>query len=193
MVLSKRERIVFIATLAVLGIFAADYLVISPVLARRAKLDELTARTQAERDTADALIARQARLAPMWRAMLDAGLALGPDDAQSLVLNAVQQWSQNAGMLLDSLRPERSAERDGLEEIGFRYSGKGRMSAVSNFLWRFESAGMPIRISTMELRSLREGLDDLSLEIRFSALCHPAGSSRAPAGADVPLAEATQP
>jgi hypothetical protein len=44
------------------------------------------------------------------------------------------------------------------------------MYAVSRFLWRVETAKVPIRVKEMQLGSRKEGADDLTLTLRLSTL-----------------------
>ena len=87
----------------------------------------------------------------------------------------VRDWSQEARLSLSSLRPERMKDKGELQEITFRTSGTGPMSAVTGFLWRLESSPLPIRVMELQLGTRKEGTDDLSLQLRISALCQSAG------------------
>jgi len=90
--------------------------------------------------------------------------------AESRVLHAVHDWSQQAGFTVLSRRPERIAEINGLHEIGFQVSGTGNISSITNFLWRLESSSLPVRLTDLKLGARRPGSDDLTLEATFSAL-----------------------
>ena len=176
MVLSKRERYIVAATLIVLAILALDRFVLTPAQARKAAMEAQTQQALTEIERARVLFARRKKLAPTWRGLLDAGLKSGPAEAESRVLHAVRDWSQEARLSLSSLRPERMADKGELREISFRASGTGPMSAVAGFLWRLENASFPIRVTELQLGTRKEGADDLSLQLRISALCQAPGT-----------------
>ena len=176
MVLSKRERLIAAAALLAVGILLADRVALTPLLERRTAVEDERQRVLAELERARVLFERRKLLSPRWREMLDAGLGLGPAEAESQVLHAVRNWSQEAGLALSSLRPERMSPRAGLNEITFQASATGGMRAVAGFLWRLESSSLPVRVTELQLGARREGTDDLSLQLHISALCQPSDS-----------------
>ena len=175
MIMSKRERFIATVTLAALAILVLDRFVFTPAHKRKVAIQEETQQIITNLERARVLFARKKKLAPEWRNLLDAGLRLGPTEAESRVLHAVRDWSQEARLSLSSLRPERMKDKGELQEITFRASGTGPMSAVTGFLWRLESSPLPIRVMELQLGTRKEGTDDLSLQLRISALCQSAG------------------
>ena len=99
--------------------------------------------------------------------------------AESQVLHALRDWSQDSRLTLSSVKPGKVVERGELLEMSFQAAGTGSMSAVSRFLWRIETARLPIRIHQLQLGARKEGSDDLSLQLSLSSLCLP--GARAPA------------
>lgn len=172
--LSKRERWVAIAAVAALLIFVGDRFLLRPFEARREAVRSQTEELLEEFARAEAVFQRRARLEPEWRGMLENGLAGEIGQQEGRVLDALRRWSEESGLALSSLRPERVTSHGGIEEITFQASGTGRMESVVGFLWRLESSEMPVRVAEMQIGSRREGQDDLSLQLRVSALCRPA-------------------
>jgi len=179
-VLSKRERYIALTTALVLAMLLADSVILTPLHKRRIALEEQTQTALSQMEYAGVLMDRRKQLAPKWREMVEGGLKSSSAEAESVVLHAVRDWSQETRLSLSSLRPERTEQREeGLEEITFRASGTGSMNAVSGFLWRLESSALPVRVSELQLGTRKEGTDDLSLQLRISALCM-AGKAQAP-------------
>ncbi len=178
--LSRRERYIVIAALVAVGALAADRYVLTPLLDWQAQLDADRQRLLADLDRATALFARQQQLAQKWREMLAAGLQARPDEVESRVLHAVRDWSQSSGLVLSSLKPEASTTHHGLEAVTFRATGAGPMQAVAGFLWRVQTASIPVKITELQIGSRKTGQDDLTLQIQLSALClAPAGKPEA--------------
>jgi Tfp pilus assembly protein PilO len=170
MILSKRERVVVVATLIAVAAFLLDRYALTPVLDALAALEARKQNMIGDVARAGDLLERQHQLGPKWREMTAAGLKRDPTEAESQMLHAVQNWSQEAGLRLTSLKPERLPDKRSLQEISFQAAGTGTMNAVSRFLWRIETAKVPIRVKELQVGSRKEGADDLTLQLRFSTL-----------------------
>ena len=170
MILSKRERLVVAATLIAVAAFLLDRYALTPVLDALAALEARKQNMIGDVARAGDLLERQHQLGPKWREMNAAGLKRDPTEAESQMLHAVQNWSQEAGLRLTSLKPERLPDKRSLQEISFQAAGTGTMNAVSRFLWRIETAKVPIRVKELQVGSRKEGADDLTLQLRFSTL-----------------------
>jgi len=169
MVLSKRERIILIATLASVGLFVVNRFVIEPV---QAKLDEMEAQRQqllGDLNEAELLIGNHRRMQKKWKAMLSDGLR-NDTEAESRVLSALREWSGAAGLALSSIKPERVSSDRGLQEMIFTVAGKGTLDSVARFLWQIETAALPVKIKDMQLGSSSELGDSMSLQLHLSAL-----------------------
>lgn len=173
MVLSKRERYIAAAALACLALLMLDRFLLAPLAGRKAAVEKETTAILSELERARSLFESKKELAPRWREMLDAGLAGTPAELESRVLHAVRNWSEESRLDLSSVRPERTTERGKMQELTFQASGTGQMSAVAGFLWRLETSQLPVRLTDMQLGARREGADEVSLQIRISALCLP--------------------
>lgn len=169
MVLSKRERIILIATLVAVGLFVMNKFVIEPV---QAKLDELEAQRQqllGDLNEGELLIGNHRRMQKKWNAMLSDGLR-NDAEAESRILGALREWSGTANLALSSIKPERVSSDRGLQEMIFTVAGKGTLDSVARFLWQIETATLPVKIKDMQLGSSSESGDSMSLQLHLSAL-----------------------
>jgi len=184
MVLSKRERIVFFATLAALGILGLDRLVLTPLLTRYAETQVQRTRLKAELDRTQSLIARRRLAAPRWRKMMQTGMKRDPAEAESQLLHALRDWGEESGVAWSLLKPDRLTEKTRLPEIALQASGTGPMRAVAGLLWRIQTASIPIKVTEMHLNSRKEGTDDLALQLRVTTVYLPARPTPASAPAE---------
>ena len=169
MVLSKRERIILIVTMVVVGGLVGDKVILGPVTSR---LDEMKAQRDilvAEVVEARSLFERQRLLTPRYKTMLADGFR-NDTEAESRVLRALREWSDSSGVMLNSVKPERVASDQGLREMVFVVAGNGPLRSVAQFLWQIETAPLPMKIKTMELGLASEGVDSMSLQLRLSVL-----------------------
>lgn len=170
MILSRREQYVALAAAITVAILLLDWYVLTPILDRREQLQTERQKLVAELNEAQALFRRQRLLGRKWRAMLDAGMPTGLAQAESQVLHALRDWSQESRLTLSSMKPGKVVESGELVELSFQASGTGSMSAVAKFLWHIETASLPLRVQQLQLGARKEGADDLSLQLTLSSL-----------------------
>ena len=182
MVFTKREKTIIAATLAALCLLVLDVYVLTPLLDERAAVKANAEQLMAELDRAGSLLQRRRLLGPKWRGMLAGGMKRDPTEAESQLLRSLRDWSAEVGVKL-SLRPERSTAKSELPEIVVHATGTGSMAAVSQLLWRVETAAIPVQVKMLQLGSRKQGTDDLSLHLRVSTLYCPPGADSAPPAA----------
>ena len=170
MVLSKRERIAAILALMVVGALMADKLVIGPVLQRLRQVEDRKQELLAQVNEAQGLFERRRLMERKWKTMLADGLQ-NEGEAESRLVRALDKWSQDTGLALTSVKPERVASEKGLNEMTFVVAGQGSMNAVARFLWQVETAELPIKVKDMQLGlASSETGDSMSLELPLSVL-----------------------
>jgi Tfp pilus assembly protein PilO len=172
MILSKREKLIAVVAAAAVGLVVLDFYVLTPFLDLRTRqADELQTLT-ATLNEARALFDRRRLLRTEWHAMNAAGLGRSRPEAESVVFHAVRDWAQESGLQLGSLKPGQSVEHPHAMELTFQTAATGPMQAVAGFLWRVESAPLPLRVHQLQLGARKDGEDDLSLQLHLSTLCH---------------------
>ena len=185
MILSRRERLIIAATLIAVAALVLDRYAVTPLLDARDAAEVQKQSLLDEMDRGQAMLASEREIGSKWQKMVAAGLKQDPTEAESQVLHAVGDWAMEAGLRLSSLKPDRVPEKKHLQEINFQATGTGSMNAVARFLWRVETAGIPIRLKELQLGSRKEGTDDLTLQLRLSTI-YQAGQPAAPSEAGVP-------
>lgn len=170
MKLSKRESVIAVGALLALSLLAADQYVLTPLMDSYAAMESEKQRLVLELQSAARLFRRRRLMARRWEEMTAGGLAADSSVAEGRVLHAVRDWAQETGLTLSSLKPERGEERQELGEITVLASGTGPMRSVARFLWRVESAELPLRVREMQIGSRTEGTDDLSLQLSLSTV-----------------------
>ena len=168
--LSKREKYIAAAAVAVLALLVADRAVITPVLRSGEALEAERLRLVQETENNSRLFRRRQLMARKWEELTTGGLTPSAPDAESQLLHAVRNWAAESGLALSSVKPERS-EKDGrLRQITVMVSGTGGMRSAARFLWLMETTDLPLRVHELQLGARREGADDLSLQVRASTL-----------------------
>jgi Tfp pilus assembly protein PilO len=192
MVISKRERYIVVITIGLLILLAVNHFVVDPLLEQRWQDQDTAGKLRSQREKDAKLIALSQQIAPRWNAMRQT-LRPNAAEAESQILHTIRDAAEDAGLTLSLLKPERLTEKSQLPQIAFQAAGTGGMRAVSRFLWRLETAPVPLRITEVQINSRREGVDDLSLQVRVSTLClTPPSRSTGPANAASAVAEAKE-
>jgi Tfp pilus assembly protein PilO len=183
---SRRERIVLVVAVIVIGAYGLDALVLSPIVDKTTELrrqqEHMEARLLANLNT----LRKRQGLARAWRSWLAGGLSRDPSEAESRVLGAVRSWVRDAGITLVSIQPDRPYQKGEVREIRFQASAVGAYESLIRFVYLVETAELPVRIQRFEVRPLKgTRSDQMVLELRFSTVYvtgPPAGARRDPEG-----------
>ncbi len=171
MVLTKRERYVGIVTGAVLAILVLDQFILTPTMKRTEELDAKIELAQQEHLRAQQLFSASRRASREWNQIAGEAMSRSAGgDPESLVLNNVRQWAQDEGMRLPSVIPQPAQVEKGFNKIVLRATGSGSMSQVGRFLYRVQTATMPVRITDLQINSAKEGTDELSVTFGIATI-----------------------
>jgi len=168
--LSKRERIMAITAVVVVGFLVLNKFLIGPVAGKLQQFETQKNQLLVELSEAQNLFRKRRALEREWKTALSEGLR-NEVEAESKVGRALNEWSEEASLTLSSVKPERVASEKGLKEMTFVVVGTGTLDAVTRFLWQIETAPMPIKVKDMQLGSSNESGQSMSVQLRLSALC----------------------
>ena len=170
MVLSKRERRIFWTTLVVMVLLVSDRFVINPGLEALDSVSEEKQRLSDEVRAMRAVLNHGTTRARQWQEMIENGLMNDPSAAQSSMLHALEEWSDQSRVGLTSVTPQRPTSDRGLRDILFTVAGKGDMASIGEFVWLIEQTRMPVRINSLTLGSTNASGQDLILTLKLSLL-----------------------
>jgi hypothetical protein len=178
MVLSKRERMLAIVSVLVLGALAVNEFVVTPLTKRREAAANQRVELEAQLVEAQTLLDQRRLLERRWRPLLSGDLRTDAD-AELRMARALNEWARQTRLALTSVKPDRTASAKGMKEITFVVAGRGPLNAVASFLHRVETAEMPLKIIEMQLGSTGESGDNISLQLRLSTVYLGAGQKPA--------------
>ncbi len=185
MVLSKRERYVAIGVMAAVGLFGLNYFFVDPLLASRNDLDQKLSERTDEARKEKKLIDESRRKERTWTEMQNNGLRRKDvSEAEGPMMGSINEWAKDAGMVLTTVKPERSEKEKDFQKLTFRATGSGRMSQIAWFIWRIQTSPIPAKVSDLQLSAHKEGIDELTLQIGISTACLlPEADKKQPAAA----------
>ena len=177
MKLSQRERYIGIATGAVIGLLVLDSFIITPWMAARA---DLTMRLDARREEmtrAEQTFTNVRRANRRWSELAGETLQSDASAAESQLLNALRDWSEDSGLSVSAVRPDRTGGSNGFGRVTLRATGAGRMDDVTQFLWNVETAEVPVRMEELQIATRKPGEDDLTLQFTLATIYLPPASA----------------
>jgi hypothetical protein len=174
MVLSKRERYISIACVLAVAVLGLDQLVIKRVAAAYSEMETNKTRLRKDLLLARAVVSEGNKATPKWRDMLKSGMKSEPVEAESQVNHAIYNWATASGMTITRVKSDRLTEKTRLPEITFTATGTGSMSSLVQFLYRVQTATLPVKVSDVAISSHKEGTDDLSFVLHVSTIYAPA-------------------
>jgi hypothetical protein len=167
--LSKRERMIILTTIVVVGALVGDKFIWPPIADRWGDLKNQRQQLQDQVNKANNLFQLQQQKKPIWDKLLAQGLQSAAE-AEGSVAKAIDKWSAGARLSLTSVTPNYMPGDKGLKEIVFIVAGKGSLNAVAWFLYQAETSELPVKVKYMQIGSTSEAGDNMTLELRLSTL-----------------------
>lgn len=169
MVLSKRERIILMLTVACVGLLVAVKFIYDPAKSRLDGLEAQRTELHGQLEEANLLLDNQRRMQGKWKAFTSDGLR-DASQVESRVSSALTEWSNRARLTLSSIKPDPGVSEKGLQERIFTVVGKGSLDSVAQFLWQIETATLPVKIKDVQIGSSGDAGDLMSVTLHLSAL-----------------------
>jgi hypothetical protein len=88
------------------------------------------------------------------------------------MLHLVNDWESKAGATDVSCQRIRTDSQHGFTRLTFQLSATGGMPAVAGLLYEVESAPIPLRIESLQLRPRTDKSEDLSIDLTVSTPCN---------------------
>ena len=189
MLANRREKIIAIVTVAVLGLLVIDQYVLSPYLEERDRVAKALNEATASRKKADGLLKARKATDDAWSALLKGGLTTDPAAAESQALHKMREWSDASHVDMQSLKPDRVARSGDFQQIRIQATGNASTAAFANLLGMVETATIPIKVNEFRLTSRKEGVDDLTFALSVSTVVFSPAPPKAPGGKGAPKGE----
>lgn len=200
--LNPRERNIAIAVAIVIGLFLLDYIFVEPLLAARD--DSLTSIKAAQDDLQKAhdLINLRPALERRLAKNIESGLTHDQSSAESQLLNNIQQWAQETQLALPALKPAGTAQpvlkpggkandkEKAFLKVSVRVTGDGNLMQIARFLYKIQTATIPVRVTDISVQSKKDGMNDLEVNLNVSSIFLTADAGQVIAG-QTPATHAT--
>jgi Tfp pilus assembly protein PilO len=168
--LSKREKGLMYGSLGVLAILAIDYYALTPLMEQQDLLNVQRDQILSEMERDRKLFAERKQLAPKWKTLLSDGLKGDPAEAEGQLLHGLRNWANETGLTLSSVKPDRPESKEQLKQIYIQASGTGSMDSIAKFLYKMQSAGIPLKVTELQIGARNEGDSNLAMQFKVSTL-----------------------
>lgn len=166
----QRERLLIIATLACLGIFLGDRIILTPLARTWSRRSERISELKKSVEKGALLVSRRADVERRWKEIQDAGLPDDPSQVEERILSRVQEWESQSSLALSSLKPRWREPDEESKKLEIRLTASGSLDSISRFLYEAEADALPICVEDVGLTSRDRRGDNLDLNLKFSSL-----------------------
>lgn len=170
MAMSPRERWIAIGLGVVVGAYALDAVLLTPLTERLRIADKSIGDDTVALTTADGLQANQDVANRRWKELTGTTLKSDFSAAESQLLNRVRDVAQSSGLTLDSLKPERSEKQKDFQRMTYRAATTGNMKQTAKFLDALRTADIPLRLTDVQISSRKDGTDDLTMQAGIATI-----------------------
>ncbi len=165
----REQKIMYLAIAAVVLLIVNTY-VLDPILQKRTQASEACQEMKSQVEQAQATLQRKKLLQRRWADMQKSGLGADIQKAEAMVYRYLEESSEDSGLELGSIQPDRLTTETRLGEIDFVLSGTGSMRSVTQFLWSLETAAIPLKIKSYQLGSKNEMAQVMTIQIELSTV-----------------------
>jgi Tfp pilus assembly protein PilO len=168
--IKDRKQFLTIAAVAVVAIFLADRLILTPLgnawTDRNKRLNEL------RKQVADAkqLISRESALRARWDQMQTNTFPQNQSLAEQKLLQGFDQWAKDSGITVTSLSQQWKYDAEDYRTLQCRVEASGNMRAVSRFLYEMEKSPTALKLDNLEITAHDEEGQALTVSMQVSGL-----------------------
>lgn len=168
--LNKRQQVLALLAIALVGLFVADKIIFTPLVRSwKARSERLAALKKDFREGSDLL-----RNSDNWRARWDSMrtnmLAGERQEAESQMFKAFERWYKDGGVSVSSVRPQWKEGGDDYLTVECRADVSGSLPDIAHFLFQLERDPMGVKVDSLELSSRDVEGTQLSMVLQVSGL-----------------------
>lgn len=180
--LSQRQKLLATVAIAAVALLAGDKLILGPVLRAWQSRSERLTTLRREVEEGRALLARgpsangRPGLRERWDKIRKAALSSEVSVAENQMLKALDRWSQESRVGVNSLKPQWKHGQGDYATMECRVDATGNLSSLARFLYAIENARrsdrdpLAIKIDVLELTARDDQGDRMTLGMQLSAL-----------------------
>jgi hypothetical protein len=170
MKIKNRQQLLMIAAMAVVALFVADKVLITPLTQfwkdRSKAITDLRDRVARGKNMID----REHALRATWERMRANTLPTDESFAEEQVLKAFRKWERDSRVTITSISPQSKHDSDEYSTIQCRVEASGTIDNMNHFLYDLEKDPMALKLELVELSSHDTEGQQLLLGLQVSGL-----------------------
>ena len=170
MKIKHRQQLLMIAAAAVVGLFVADKVLISPLTQiwkdRSKAIADLNERVTRGKNMID----REHALRATWERMRTNTLPTDESFAEEQVLKAFRKWERDSRVTITSISPQSKHDAEEFTTIQCRIEATGNIDSMNHFLYELEKDPMALKLELVELSAHDTEGQQLLLGLQVSGL-----------------------
>ena len=168
----NRQQLLTIVAVAVVTLFAADKLLLTPLANWWNSRSKSIAALRKQVQDGNQLVRREQSLRARWEDMRANTLPNNPSAAEQQVLKAVDRWAQDSRIVTTSISDQWKHDADDYSTLQCRVEASGNLNTIVKFLYDIEKDPMALKLDTVEISSSSHDSEgqQLSLGLQISGL-----------------------
>lgn len=173
MKIKNRQQLLTVAAIAVVALFAADKIIITPLTAFWKSRSKAIADLHEKVRRGKNMIDRESALRSTWDRYRTNALPIDESIAEEQVLKAFRKWEQDSRVTITSISPQPKHDSDDYTTVQCRVEASGTMESMSRFLYDLEKDPTALKLELVELSSHDTEGQTLVLGLQVSGLILP--------------------
>jgi Tfp pilus assembly protein PilO len=171
MKIENRQQLLLVLTVAVGVVYAADQLMIEPLIGWWKTRAKAVAALRAQVREGRLLIQREDGLRGRWDNMRTNTLPANTSLAEQQILKAFDHWSRESGASINSITPQWNIDpSQDYQTLNCRVEATGDLGTLSRFLYDIEKDPMALKLESVELSTRENTGQQLTLNLQISGL-----------------------
>ena len=166
----NRERLLTFAAVGLIGLFAADKLIFSPIGRAWSGRSAQIAALSKSLSNGRLLMDREASIRDYWKEIRSNVLYSDESVAEGAVMKSAARWQEESGIGFRSRKPQWKKQDDDYGTVEFRVDATGNIESVTQFLFALEADPLPVNVESLEITSRDSEGRELMVGVRFSGL-----------------------
>jgi Tfp pilus assembly protein PilO len=170
MKIENRQQLLMVMAVAAVVLFAADQMVIEPMIGWWKTRAKTVAELRAQVKNGRRLIQREAALRSRWSQMRTNTLPENPSLAEQQTLKAFDNWARESGADVTGITPQWNNDSSDYLTLNCRLEAAGDLGTLSRFVYDLEKDPMALKLESVELSARDTTGQQLTLDLQISGL-----------------------
>jgi Tfp pilus assembly protein PilO len=167
---TQRQRLLMIVTLAAVGLYIADLVLITPMGRVWSERSARIAVLRRQVSEGQALIQRESGLRDQWNHLRTNALPQEPSQAEQRLLRACDEWAKASGAQIVDRMPQWKGDEAAYQMLRCRLETSGSLASLSQFLQRLEEGPLVVKVDSLQLMSRDPSGRQLTLGLQINGL-----------------------